>query len=97
MFVSILEMSGFGLMFWSGFVYLLLGLVLFIPTIILYRCSKIARGLVSYDDNEQMVEFLKYNKFYWKFWGILTISMIGISFVAALVAVVYYATGIWYL
>ena len=94
-FFSILEASGFSVMFWAGFCYLVLGGVLLIPSIILYRCSKIARCVVSYNDNERMVEFLKYNKFYWEFWGILTISMIGISFVAALVAVVYFSTGIW--
>ena len=94
-FFSILGMSGFSVMFWAGFCYLVFGAVLLIPSIILYRCSKIARYAVTYNDNEKMVEFLKYNKFYWEFCGILVISTIVIGFVAALVVVVYFSTGIW--
>ena len=43
------------------------------------RISKTAEITVESNDNDTMVDFLKNNKSLWKFLGILTIVMIGLS------------------
>ena len=61
---------------WFGLLYLILIILYIFPTIYLYRSSAAAKLAVESDDNVSMVEFLKNNKSFWKFCGILTIVML---------------------
>jgi len=72
-----------------GVLYSVLGLLWLIPTIILVRASKAAKNAVCYHDNEQMVEFLRNTKSFWKFWGIFTISMFGFYLLMVVAMVIF--------
>jgi len=58
-----------------GIIYLVIAAVYIFPIIYLFRASAAARLAVECNDNVQMTEFLKNNKSFWKFCGILTIVM----------------------
>ena len=71
-----LDMFGGLSLKWFGLLYLILIILYIFPTIYLYRSSAAAKLAVESDDNVSMVEFLKNNKSFWKFCGILTIVML---------------------
>ena len=64
-----------------GVIYIVGGLLNVFPAIYMNRISKTAERTVESSDNDAMVDFLKNNKSLWKFLGILTIVMIGLSIV----------------
>lgn len=66
-----------------GFVYIAMAVILVFPTIYLFRASNAAAKAVALENNEQLVEFFKNNKSYWKFMGIYTI--VGLSLCALLI------------
>ena len=61
---------------WFGLIYLILIILYIFPTLYLYRSSSAAQLAVEANDNEQVVEFLKNNKSFWKYCGILTIVIL---------------------
>lgn len=61
-----------------GILYLILCGINIFPIVYLMRACKAARAAAQDNHNEQMVEYLKNSKLYWKFIGILTIVMIAI-------------------
>lgn len=77
-----------------GLIYIIFGIVYIIPAVILFRCSKSAKNAVNNADNEQMVEFLKNNKSWWKFCGILTIVCICIYLLLIVGIVIASVTGV---
>ncbi len=83
-----LDMFGGLSLKWFGLLYLILIILYIFPTLYLYRSSAAARLAVECDDNIQMVEFLKNNKSFWKFCGILTIVMLAmyVVFIICMVA-----------
>ena len=71
-----------------GFVYIAMAVILVFPTIYLFRASNAAAKAVALENNEQLVEFFKNNKSYWKFQGIYTIvclSLCALLIVAAII------------
>lgn len=58
-----------------GIIYLVFAAVYVYPIIYLFRASAAARLAVECNDNVQMTEFLKNNKSFWKYCGILTIVL----------------------
>lgn len=58
-----------------GFIYLIIAAVYIYPIIYLFRASAAARLAIESKDNVQMTEFLKNNKSFWKYCGILTIVL----------------------
>ena len=67
---------------WLGLVYLVFVALYIPPVIYLFRASSAAQLAVEANNNEQVVEFLKNNKSFWKFCGILTIVVLCIYVVA---------------
>lgn len=63
----------------AGVIYIIMAAVYVVPTIYLKRIYTAADQAMNGNDNEAMVEFLKNNKSLWKFFGILTIVMFGLS------------------
>lgn len=65
-----------------GAVYLIsAGLEL--PVIIyLWRAAKYARKAVGFNNNEEVTRFVRYTKRYWKYYGILTIVLLGLCALA---------------
>ncbi|MBP5663114.1 MAG: hypothetical protein J6X16_02440 [Bacteroidales bacterium] len=72
---------------WFGFLYLIMIILYVFPTLYLYRSSAAAQLAVEANDNEQVVEFLKNNKSFWKFCGILTIVMLC-TYVVAIIGII---------
>ncbi len=58
-----------------GFIYLIIAAVYIYPIIYLFRASAAARLAIESKDNVQMTEFLKNNKSFWRYCGILTIVL----------------------
>lgn len=55
--------------------------------IYLFRGAKAAREAAGLNSNEAAVRFMRYTKKYWKFYGIVTIVMLGLCIAAIPVAV----------
>ena len=77
---------------WFGFLYLIMIILYVFPTLYLYRSSAAAQLAVEANDNEQVVEFLKNNKSFWKFCGILTIVMLALYVVFIICMVIFAIT-----
>jgi len=77
---------------WFGLLYLILIILYVFPTLYLYRSSAAAQLAVEAKDNEQVVEFLKNNKSFWKFCGILTIVMLALYVVFIICMVIFAIT-----
>ena len=78
---------------WFGLLYLILIILYIFPTLYLYRSSAAAKLAVESNDNYQMLEFLKNNKSFWKFCGILTIVMLAL-YVVFIICMVIFAMSI---
>ena len=78
-----------------GILYIVIAALYLVPTIYLFRASSAARDAALCKDNYRAVEFLKNNKSFWKYSGIITISVfvIYILFAVALIAIML-ATGV---
>ena len=72
-----------------GAIYLITAGLMLPMTIFLMRAAKAARTAVALNNNEAAVRFLRYTKSYWKFYGILTIVMLGISVIIIPAATVF--------
>ena len=74
-----------------GILYLIIAGIYIYPTLLLLRAAKAAKEAVEFNNNEQVVEFLRNNKTFWKLCGIFTIVMLGLcilaGFVGAIVAI----------
>lgn len=71
----------------GAFCLVLAGLML--PAVIyLMRAAKAARTAVALNDNEAALRYMRYTKSYWKYYGILTIVILGIYAVGIPAAVV---------
>ena len=58
------------------------------PALLLLRAAKAAKEAAEFNNNEQMVEFLRNNKAFWKFCGIFTIVCFGLCILAGFVGVI---------
>ena len=67
---------GFTIM--MGIIYLIMAGIYIYPALCLLRAAKAAKEAVEFNNNEQMVEFLRNNKAFWKFCGIFTIVCLGL-------------------
>jgi len=77
-----------------GIIYLVVAAVYIYPIIYLFRASAAATLAVESNDNVQMTEFLKNNKSFWKYCGILTIVMFCVYILLILgIAIAFAATG----
>ena len=61
-----------------GIVYLVCAGVMLPMVIFLMRAAKAARTAVALNNNEAALAFIRNTKSYWKFYGILTIVMLGL-------------------
>lgn len=77
---------------WFSLMYMVLAVLYVWPIIYLFRSSAAATLAVESNDNVQMVEFLKNNKYFWKFCGILTIVMLALYVVFIIAWVVFMST-----
>jgi uncharacterized membrane protein (DUF485 family) len=95
LFGSLIPLDMFGglSLRWFGILYLILIILYIFPTLYLYRSSAAARLAVECDDNVQMVEFLRNNKSFWKFCGILTIVMLAL-YVVFIICMVIFAMAV---
>lgn len=75
---------GFTIM--MGIIYLIMAGIYIYPALCLLRAAKAAKEAAEFNNNEQMVEFLRNNKAFWKFCGILTIVMLALSVLMLIVA-----------
>lgn len=64
-----------------GVLYLVMAIVEIFPIIYLLRACKSGKTAAEDNDNEAFVAFMKNNKDFWKFLGILSIVMIALSIV----------------
>ena len=71
-----------------GIMYLIIAGVYIYPALLLFRAAKAAKEAVEFNNNEQMVEFLRNNKAFWKFCGIFTIACFGLCILAGFVGVI---------
>ena len=71
-----------------GITYLIMAGVYIYPAICLLRAAKAAKEAAEFNNNEQMVEFLRNNKAFWKFCGIFTIVCFGLCILAGFVGVI---------
>ncbi len=72
--------AGIDMPFWIfGVLYLACAVVYIFPALYMKRAANAADIAIHSNSNEAVVEFLKNNKSLWKFCGILTIVMLGIS------------------
>ena len=71
-----------------GILYLIIAGIYIYPTLLLFRAAKAAKEAVEFNNNEQVVEFLRNNKAFWKFCGIFTIAMLGLCILAGFVGVI---------
>ena len=75
--------------------YLVCAAVYIYPIITLFRASAAARLAVESNDNVQMTEFLKNNKSFWKYCGILTIVLFCVYIIVIVgVVIAVAATGL---
>ena len=78
-----------------GILYLVFAAVYIYPIICLFRASAAAKLAVESNDNVQMAEFLKNNKSFWKYCGILTIVLFCVYILVIIgVAIAFVATGL---
>ncbi len=68
--------------------------IMVIPTLYLLRASSAAKMVALGDSNEQVTEFLKNNKSYWKFMGIYTIVVIAISILFTIISAIVTAAAV---
>ena len=61
-----------------GIIYLIMAGIYIYPALCLLRAAKAAKEAVEFNNNEQVVEFLRNNKAFWKFCGIFTIVCFGL-------------------
>lgn len=61
-----------------GIIYLIMAGIYIYPALCLLRSAKAAKEAVEFNNNEQVVEFLRNNKAFWKFCGIFTIVCFGL-------------------
>lgn len=90
------DFGAFGRIFMRmfGIIYLVIAAVYIYPIIYLFRASAAARLAAESNDNVQVTEFLKNNKSYWKYCGILTIVMFCVYILLILgIAIAFAATG----
>ncbi|MBO6050705.1 MAG: hypothetical protein J6P65_01840 [Bacteroidales bacterium] len=79
---------------WFSLIYIVLAVIYVWPIIYMFRASAAAKLAVESNDNIQMAEFLKNNKSFWKFCGILTIVVLCIYVVAIIgIIIAAIATG----
>jgi len=71
-----------------GLFYIALAVVLLFPTIYLFRFGKKAPLAVESNDSEILDESLKNMKSYWKFTGIMTITIIALCIVIVPITVI---------
>ena len=71
-----------------GIIYLIMAGVYIYPALLLLRAAKAAKEAAEFNNNEQMVEFLRNNKAFWKFCGIFTIVCFGRCILAGFVGVI---------
>lgn len=71
-----------------GIVYLLAAAMYFCFTRFLLRSAKFLKAYVASDDEADLTEGLKNNKYYFKFSGILALVSIGIILLVMIVAVI---------
>lgn len=75
--------AGYSFPAWIMGVLYLVCVVLMLPMVIyLMRAAKAARTAVALNNNEAAVRFLRNSKSYWKYYGIVTIVMLGIFAIA---------------
>ena len=65
-----------------GLFYIIMAVVIFFPTLYLFRFSQKAPLAVNLNDSEILEESLKNMKSYWKFNGIMTIILLAICILA---------------
>lgn len=71
-----------------GIIYLIMSGIYIYPALLLLRAAKAAKEAAEFNNNEQMVEFLRNNKAFWKFCGIFTIVCFGLCILAGFVGVI---------
>lgn len=76
---------------WFNLIYIVLALLYIWPILYMFRSSAAAKSAVESNDNVQIVEFLKNNKLYWKFCGILTIVLFAV-YIVFIIAMIISAT-----
>ena len=81
----------FGSMF--GIVYIIIGIIMTIPMVYIFRAAKAGKKAVKDNDNEQMVQFLKNNKSYWKFTGIYTLIILAFAVIAIIGSLITLTAG----
>lgn len=75
--------SGYQFPLWVlGAIYLVSAGLMLPAVIYLMRAARAARIAVALNDNEAAVRYMRFTKSYWKYYGILTIVMLGICAVA---------------
>ncbi|MEJ1223107.1 DUF5362 family protein [Sediminicola sp. 1XM1-17] len=78
--------SGMGIM--VGLIYGVLGLLYFFPTLYLFKFSQKLKLAITTKNNEDLNGALGNLKSLYKFWGILTIIMVGVYVVFGLIALI---------
>lgn len=68
--------------------YLLMALILFYPSFLLFKYSTAAKTGVLYADQEQLNEAMSKMKSLFKFWGIVTIVVIALYMIAIFLGIV---------
>ena len=71
-----------------GIIYLIMAGIYIYPALCLLRAAKAAKEAVEFNNNEQVVEFLRNNKMFWKFCGVFTIVCFGLCILAGFVGVI---------
>lgn len=83
---------GFTIM--MGIIYLIMAGIYIYPALCLLRAAKAAKEAVAINSNEQMLEFLRNNKAFWKFCGIFTIVCLGLCILCLVGVIIAIATFI---
>lgn len=84
-----MDENGYSFATWVlGAIYLVSAGLMLPCVIFLLRASKAARTAVALNNNEAAIAFLRNSKSYWKFYGILTIVMLGICVLVIPVAAI---------
>ena len=82
-----LSESGYDFPGWTLGLFYIVTAALMIPAIIfMFRASNAARTAVALNSNEAAVRFMKYTKSYWKYSGILSITILSLCVVIFIVA-----------
>lgn len=69
-------------------IYILFALLYFYPSLMLFKYANSAKKAVLFLDQESLAEAMSKMKSFFKFWGILTIVMLGLYAVILLLSVV---------